>query len=419
MTYRITSFGTDLQLRSDTASADIAVSHGGKIWQVQVTPSLAALCWFAKMVESGPTDEWAGCNNHLGRISWALAYRLEAYGLLLQSAWSPQLRARVQGLVSTVLSHEEETDSFVTTKFSSDLCTPYHFAVTDGRLAYGLMCLRTALPPELRDRVLSYARRVVQRHEDTWDGSHYRFPPHAPIQFAGEPLPFNQQHGLGLVLVELAKEGDEKATKRVQTMLSSFEADLIETAGLKAWRYWPTEFFERSREDRRSYHTWNGNFDDTAHGAIVCDFVGRATALLGKAPLLELERLAGIVRPSPFLYSKSFGDNLASSLSVSNAPLGPFAETKVMADDLTYWLSRPIPTFNNQHLLLGYARAAIARFKSEGWRGELRVTSALGNKTVATFITDGARDCRLETGASARSYNSPIDALTDMWSMLR
>jgi hypothetical protein len=370
-------------------------------------------------------EPFAQGNNWLGRVTWNVSYRLLALAKMLDTEPRWELRQRLRHICTAILANIEKADQFATKKYSIDGVSKLHIAVDDALIGLSLMRALSWLPLEEANAVHRFAQEIIAEHEFTWRRGMYFFPKGSRFEFDGIVQPFNQQHALGLLIIELAKKnGEPRYYARVSEMLDAFLGETVMHEGVRLWSYWPKAFYAGWKaEDHLSVNTptrapapdvW---FDDTSHGAIVAAFAEEAATLLGKPRPLDIGGIVRRVQSGPFqFYRFMIGAGRQQEASLSWLPPGRMAQSPVLAATYRRWLPRPWVDFDNQDLMESYAVAASAATASGSITIRRLVVGEQMTFAPAIEVSANGGQCTLEEAAGQPERNELCgDILSSVW----
>jgi hypothetical protein len=304
------------------------------------------------------------------------------------------------------------TNNFATKKYSVDQDSFLNTAVDDALLARSLLRALPLLDEGMREQVITHARAVIDRHQPSWRADGYHMPKDTRIDFDGIVLPFNQQHALGLLLIDYSRAtGSDEFRPRIKALRDLFKAETVMQNNVRLWHHWPQVFYKGWTKEQglstftparaAEIDTW---FEDISHGEIVAVFDREAADFLNEAPLLDIEVLAARVRTGPFSFYRFLaGKDREQAPSLCWVPPGVFAETNTLAKTYAHWLPRPWVDFDNQDLIDSYARAAgrgkasgritVSRFENGKFRPNLTLSATNGRCTLRRNGKISQDDC--------------------------
>ena len=235
---------------------------GDKIIKVNARDSDSAIFVNAVVdyVNHDPNLALGTWNNHLGRLSWHLAYRMKE---LLEFRRLTGLNHfdRTIGLLADNLLNRYSEDRWCTTKYSIDGKQQLFLMVDCGMILNSLLeaanegVLSVAQIDVVR-RILSYE---MQYYEQDWiaysetispyidmrgGGGYYKFRKGIPYTYDGIVQPFNQQNVWMNVCMEgYFLTGDEFYKNRAFQLMQNFASEFVWEGEKLIWHYWPQIFY--------------------------------------------------------------------------------------------------------------------------------------------------------------------------------
>lgn len=325
-------------------------------------------------------------NNHLGRLSWYVAYRLRALVELHRANRSQNAfpTRRVAEHAADCLLRQAgngEGGSLIgwpTTKYSTD-GSHLDLLIDNATILVGLLLLANEglLSEASAARVVSLGERMYAYYETHFDGEigGYRFRRGIAFHYDGAILPFNMQNEFGAALIQLyvATGRDIYRLRALQLATKFRKSWRTSEAGTVLWHYWPDSF----------YRGWTEN-----------DLVSTNTPSLEPSDDVLYEDISHA------------GHNVQFALDTfQHLPDGP-----ITAEDISA-LTRTIATFRIGNLYsrfmsgdTEYQPASVRFVPKFGW-------TAVADETLAMHLTSGiASDSIFFDGDNALSYLSALNA---------
>jgi hypothetical protein len=348
-----------------------AVLGRNGVFRIRGTGTLLPLMWFYRLY-LGPqqNDPWVYSNNDLGRLSWNAAYRLHATTTV--QAVHPDdnwLTKRVRDQAGQLLARAAETPGlFPVRKYSIGGDTQLSLAVTDARVVNALLSGQQALSSSMVAEVLDLADQLWAREQQNWTANRlFKATYGIDYTFDGVWLPWNQQHSLGLVGLELAKaRGAQGYEAQLMDLYWGFRQELVQRDGGYIWHYWPELFYKGwNEQDAISRNTPSRDpyddqwFEDVNHGAKSLEFVNAIDDHNGWNRTLDIDYLVErLATDNELLFYRFLGaDDVSQTPSMQWLPIIEFARSERMQALLQRWIPRPWIDFDNQGLMLTYAIA--------------------------------------------------------------
>ena len=304
-------------------------------------------------------------NDYLGRLGNNVAIRLLGMLELFQKTKDLALLSVVRGTVGNLIRNAAEDGRFYSKKYSLNQQSEIAFAVDNALIYYAALKSAPLLFERTRKRLIVLAESMFQSFESDWL-SYYRFTPCLNSAWDGAVMPFNQQNVLGLVALELHRHtSDNQYLVRLAELFENMRAELEVVQGTSIWHYWPRIYYDGwelgeivSCNATQKLASQDSLYEDMLHAQLNADFLIRAADYLGEPRPIDLVAIADnlLVAPNQFARFIS-GDVEYSPPLYRYLPRGVFAEAESIASYFDRHIVLPYPDFDNQELLLSYARA--------------------------------------------------------------
>lgn len=348
---------------------------------------------------SDPLCNLSMANNHLGRLAWGGAYRLEALLELYNNdqffdqntrITKPFVKRLVNGMIENLLSSYSADVTLIgwpTKKYSLDRQTKLSLMVNNATIMNALLMAYNdgvISDSATKARVVQISKALYAYYEPDFDSNlngygGYRFRKDVKYIFDGVVLPFNQSNSFGLAVMQLYQAtNDPIYRERVISLAKSFNSQITTTGDNRIlWHYWPADFYKGwSASDSISINTPSRPqsndqlFEDVSHAGINISFIFEINKLFPNlvfdASTIDRVRNMRDKLQIGKLWARFIsGDTSYTKASLLYIPDGRWAASAPnILTDYKYGIPRPYPYFEGDP---AFSYVAFGRYASSGY----------------------------------------------------
>lgn len=254
--------------------------------------------------------EW---NNHLGRLSWHISYRMRELLELRRITGLTKFDSDIINLAENLLSRYSE-DRWCTKKYSIDGKQKLYLMADCGMILNSL--LEVANAGVLSATQINYIKDILkyemEEYESDWNnyynqsilinGGGYIFRRNIPYTYDGIVQPFNQQNiWLNCMIEGYFLTDDIKYKNRAISLMTNFINEFVWEGNNLLWHYWPQFFYDGWSEDSNlskntpyKEKTEDTFYEDLSHAAINVLAIHKFLEIDPKHEILDISVIDGL-----------------------------------------------------------------------------------------------------------------------------
>ena len=289
---------------------------GDKIIKVNARDSDSAIFVNAVVdyVNHDPNLALGTWNNHLGRLSWHLSYRMRELLELRRITGLKKIDTDIINLAENLLSRYNE-DRWCTKKYSIDGKQKLYLMADCGMILNSLLEVANAgvLSSTHINRIKDILKYEMEEYEFDWnnyynqsgligEGGGYIFRKNIPYTYDGIVQPFNQQNiWLNCMIEGYFLTNDIKYKNRAISLMTNFINEFVWEGSNLLWHYWPQFFYDGwSPESNLSKNTPHKEktvdilYEDLSHAAINVLAIHKFLQIDPEHELLDISVIDGL-----------------------------------------------------------------------------------------------------------------------------